>query len=93
MNIDETCKIAGWVSALHLSAQNGHNESSRVLLYAGCNTDRVIFQAGFSALHLSAQNGHNESSRVLLYAGCNTDHKNNVSTVKPLKFRTPEYLE
>ena len=26
-------------SALHLAAQNGHNESSRVLLYAGCNTD------------------------------------------------------
>lgn len=26
-------------SALHLAAQNGHNQSSRVLLYAGCNSN------------------------------------------------------
>jgi len=26
-------------SALHLAAQNGHNESSRILLFAGCSPD------------------------------------------------------
>ena len=31
--------IQAGFSALHLAAQNGHNESSRVLLYAGLNND------------------------------------------------------
>lgn len=26
-------------TALHLSAQNGHNQSTRILLLAGCNPD------------------------------------------------------
>ena len=26
-------------SALHLAAQNGHNQSARVLLYAGCDAN------------------------------------------------------
>jgi len=32
------CDQAGF-SALHLSAQNGHNESARILLFAGCSPD------------------------------------------------------
>ena len=49
--------------ALHLAAQNGHNESSRVLLYAGCNTDlknNVSFKLCnnfFNRLFVSLNNG------------------------------------
>jgi len=32
------CGQAGF-SALHLAAQNGHNESARILLFAGCSPD------------------------------------------------------
>jgi len=32
------CDQAGF-SALHLAAQNGHNESARILLFAGCSPD------------------------------------------------------
>ena len=33
------CLLQAGFTALHLAAQNGHNESSRVLLYAACDTD------------------------------------------------------
>ena len=45
-------------SALHLAAQNGHNESSRVLLYAGCNTDHKnnVSMVNFAAIALQFTN-------------------------------------
>ena len=38
--VNHDCSFQAGFSALHLAAQNGHNQSARVLLYANCNADQ-----------------------------------------------------
>jgi hypothetical protein len=59
-------------TALHLAAQNGHNQSLRELLYAGCSTS-IQNDYGDSALHTSVRYGHAGVVRILISAKCDID--------------------
>lgn len=59
-------------TALHLAAQNGHNQSLRELLYAGCSTS-IQNDYGDSALHTAIRYGHAGVVRILISAKCDID--------------------
>lgn len=59
-------------TALHLAAQNGHNQSTRELLYAGCSTT-VQNDYGDTALHTAIRFGHAGVVRILISAKCDID--------------------
>lgn len=62
-------------TALHLAAQNGHNQSCRELLMAGANADIENYY-GDSALHTACRYGHAGAARILLSAFCDVNKKN-----------------
>uniref|UniRef100_A0A034WR84 Ankyrin repeat domain-containing protein 6 n=1 Tax=Bactrocera dorsalis TaxID=27457 RepID=A0A034WR84_BACDO len=62
-------------TALHLAAQNGHNQSCRELLMAGANPDIENYY-GDSALHTACRYGHAGAARILLSAFCDVNKKN-----------------
>ncbi|CAG9805606.1 unnamed protein product [Chironomus riparius] len=59
-------------TALHLASQNGHNQSTRELLYAGCSTT-IQNDYGDSPLHTSVRYGHAGVLRILISAKCDID--------------------
>lgn len=59
-------------SALHLAAQNGHNQTLRELLYGGCDTS-VHNDYGDTALHTACRYGHAGVVRILISAKCDID--------------------
>ncbi|CAO1376408.1 unnamed protein product [Diamesa hyperborea] len=59
-------------SALHLAAQNGHNQTLRELLYAGCNTT-IHNDYGDTPLHTACRYGHAGVVRILISAKCDAD--------------------
>ncbi|KAG5681735.1 hypothetical protein PVAND_011144 [Polypedilum vanderplanki] len=59
-------------TALHLAAQNGHNQSLRELLYAGCSTS-IQNDYGDSALHTAIRYGHAGVVRILISAKADID--------------------
>ncbi|KAL7735061.1 hypothetical protein ACLKA6_005148 [Drosophila palustris] len=63
------------LSALHLAAQNGHNQSSRELLMAGADPD-VQNKYGDTALHTACRYGHAGVTRILLSALCDPNKTN-----------------
>ncbi|XP_054740662.1 ankyrin repeat domain-containing protein 11 [Anastrepha obliqua] len=62
-------------TALHLAAQNGHNQSCRELLLAGANPD-VENYYGDTALHTACRYGHAGAARILISAFCDVNKKN-----------------
>lgn len=62
-------------TALHLAAQNGHNQSLRELLYAGCDTS-IHNDYGDTALHTACRYGHAGVVRILISAKCDIDSFN-----------------
>jgi hypothetical protein len=60
-------------TALHLAAQNGHNQSVRELLYAGCSTSIQTDYGGDFALHTAIRYGHAGVLRILISAKCDID--------------------
>ncbi|XP_067628241.1 uncharacterized protein dgo isoform X2 [Eurosta solidaginis] len=62
-------------TALHLAAQNGHNQSCRELLLAGANAD-VENYYGDTALHTACRYGHAGAARILISAFCDVNKKN-----------------
>jgi hypothetical protein len=68
-------RIDGW-TALHLAAQNGHNEVVQTLLKNNAAIDEKQ-KDGFTALHFAAQNGHNEVVQTLLKNNAAIDEKTN----------------
>lgn len=59
-------------TALHLAAQNGHNQSTRELLYASCSTT-VQNDYGDTPLHTAIRYGHAGVVRILISAKCDID--------------------
>lgn len=59
-------------SALHLAAQNGHNQTLRELLYGGCDTS-IHNDHGDTALHTACRYGHAGVVRILISAKCDID--------------------
>lgn len=62
-------------SALHLAAQNGHNQTLRELLYAGIDTS-IHNDYGDTALHTACRYGHAGVVRILISAKCDIDSFN-----------------
>ncbi|XP_034949834.1 ankyrin repeat domain-containing protein 6 [Chelonus insularis] len=60
---------------LHLACQNGHNQSCRELLLAGCNPD-LQNNCGDTPLHTSARYGHAGVTRILISALCRVSDQN-----------------
>ncbi|XP_048507375.1 uncharacterized protein LOC105688466 isoform X3 [Athalia rosae] len=60
---------------LHLACQNGHNQSCRELLLAGCNPD-LQNNYGDTPLHTSARYGHAGVTRILISALCRVSDQN-----------------
>uniref|UniRef100_A0A182QKS5 Uncharacterized protein n=1 Tax=Anopheles farauti TaxID=69004 RepID=A0A182QKS5_9DIPT len=65
----------GGFSALHLAAQNGHNQSCREILLAGADPD-VQNNYGDSPLHTACRYGHAGAIRILLSAKCDYERIN-----------------
>ncbi|XP_058055321.1 uncharacterized protein LOC131206676 [Anopheles bellator] len=65
----------GGFSALHLAAQNGHNQSCREILLAGGDPD-VQNNYGDSPLHTACRYGHAGAIRILLSAKCDFERIN-----------------
>jgi Ankyrin repeats (3 copies)/Ankyrin repeat len=59
-------------SALHLAAQNGHNQTLRELLYAGSSTS-IHNDYGDTPLHTSVRYGHAGAVRILISAKSDVD--------------------
>lgn len=59
-------------SALHLAAQNGHNQTLRELLYAGCSTN-INNDYGDTPIHTATRYGHAGVVRILISAKCDVD--------------------
>ncbi|XP_015606320.1 ankyrin repeat domain-containing protein 6 isoform X3 [Cephus cinctus] len=66
--------LAGF-APLHLACQNGHNQSCRELLLAGCNPD-LQNNYGDTPLHTSARYGHAGVTRILISALCRVSEQN-----------------
>ncbi|XP_076163228.1 ankyrin repeat domain containing protein 6 diego isoform X1 [Ptiloglossa arizonensis] len=66
--------LAGF-APLHLACQNGHNQSCRELLLAGCNPD-LQNNYGDTPLHTSARYGHAGVTRILISALCRVSDQN-----------------
>ncbi|ALC40672.1 dgo [Drosophila busckii] len=62
------------LAALHLAAQNGHNQSSRELLLAGADPD--VQNYGDTALHTACRYGHAGVTRILLSGLCDPNKTN-----------------
>lgn len=62
-------------SALHLAAQNGHNQSCREILLAGGDPD-IQNNYGDTALHTACRYGHAGATRILLSASCDSNKAN-----------------
>ncbi|XP_057339625.1 ankyrin repeat domain-containing protein 6 isoform X2 [Microplitis mediator] len=60
---------------LHLACQNGHNQSCRELLLAGCNPD-LQNNCGDTPLHTAARYGHAGVTRILISALCRVSDQN-----------------
>ncbi|XP_055838959.1 uncharacterized protein LOC129906980 isoform X2 [Episyrphus balteatus] len=65
----------GGFSALHLAAQNGHNQSCREILLAGGDPD-IQNNYGDTALHTACRYGHAGATRILLSASCDSNKAN-----------------
>ncbi|XP_055626617.1 uncharacterized protein LOC129768777 [Toxorhynchites rutilus septentrionalis] len=65
----------GGFSALHLAAQNGHNQSCREILLAGADPD-VQNNYGDTPLHTACRYGHAGAIRILLSAKCDYERIN-----------------
>merc|ERR1719229_2194364 len=65
----------GGFTALHLACQNGHNQSSRVLLLHGCRPD-VKNNYGDTPFHTAARYGHAGVIRILVSAKCRVSEQN-----------------
>ncbi|CAN0255703.1 unnamed protein product [Ectocarpus sp. 6 AP-2014] len=64
------------VTALHVSARNGHVVVSLMLIRAGADVGLSCFTSGgYTALHLAAQNGRCAVMEVLVYAGADVDRR------------------
>ncbi|XP_053687505.1 uncharacterized protein LOC128736995 [Sabethes cyaneus] len=66
---------SGGFSALHLAAQNGHNQSCREILLAGADPD-VQNNYGDTPLHTACRYGHAGAIRILLSAKCDFERIN-----------------
>lgn len=66
---------AGGFTPLHLCCQNGHNQSCRELLLAGCDPD-LQNNYGDTALHTAARYGHAGVTRILISAQCRVSEQN-----------------
>ncbi|XP_063708880.1 ankyrin repeat domain-containing protein 12 [Culicoides brevitarsis] len=65
----------GGFSALHLAAQNGHNQSCREILLAGADPN-VQNNYGDTPLHTACRYGHAGAVRILLSAKCDPQRVN-----------------
>uniref|UniRef100_A0A336KLC7 CSON010827 protein n=1 Tax=Culicoides sonorensis TaxID=179676 RepID=A0A336KLC7_CULSO len=65
----------GGFSALHLAAQNGHNQSCREILLAGADPD-VQNNYGDTPLHTACRYGHAGAVRIILSAKCDPQRVN-----------------
>lgn len=66
---------AGGFAPLHLSCQNGHNQSCRELLIAGADPDQQN-NYGDTSLHTAARYGHAGVTRILISANCRVSEQN-----------------
>lgn len=65
----------GGFSALHLAAQNGHNQSCREILLAGGDPD-VQNNYGDTPLQTACRYGHAGATRILLSGNCDVERVN-----------------
>ncbi|CAM9727020.1 unnamed protein product [Ectocarpus sp. 12 AP-2014] len=64
------------VTALHISAKNGHVVVTLMLIRAGVDVGLSCFSSGgYTPLHLAAQNGRCAVTEVLVYAGADVDRR------------------
>lgn len=59
-------------TALHLAAQNGHNQTTRELLYAGCS-HLIQNDYGDTPIHTACRYGHAGVVRILISAKCDVN--------------------
>ncbi|XP_077302728.1 ankyrin repeat domain containing protein 6 diego [Arctopsyche grandis] len=65
----------GGFAPLHLACQNGHNQTCREILLAGCEPD-IQNNYGDTSLHTSARYGHAGVTRILISAECHVSDQN-----------------
>jgi ankyrin repeat protein len=78
----------GGFTALHLSCQAGHNQSTRELLIAGADPN-LVNTYGDTPLHTAVRYGHAGVARILLSARAAPDVQNKVHIHKRIDLRQP----
>ncbi len=63
------------LTALHISAKQGHLAVSRMLVEAGADLEAATSDLGDTPLHMAAERGHHEVMSMLIEAGANPDHR------------------
>ena len=74
------------MTALHWAASHGNRDVTRMLLYAGANTEAVTRIGDYTPLHLASKLGHASVVETLLKAGSNADGTTTAGGARPLHF-------
>jgi len=70
-------------NGLHMAADNGHLEIVNILLDAGADINKVVYDGAMSALHLALSKRNFDIARKLIEAGCDVNLVSQVGVSGP----------